>query len=609
MMHRFSEHLRRGLVLLAACVSAASLPIPAAAQTITDFPGLGFASGFSITAGPDGNLWFTDNTSRVQSISPSGVVRSFDVGVPSAPDQIVTGSDGALWFIARLSGNGKIGRITTDGSLVEFSVCTSSSFCQIFGGSGIAAGPDGALWFSVNDSPKSRVMRISTAGAITGFDFPSRYLSGNISGITAGPDGALWFALVGHDSGNNFLAGIGRVTTAGVVTEFPLISPNPNTSVPYPLQIAAGPDGNLWFTTGDLITDQDPTVHIIKIGRITTVGTMSFFDVSAIPSFGGIVTGPDGALWFTTGGNRIGRITTSGSVAPLINHSAMAITTGPDGNLWFTESGNGVNRIGRLAPAASTSPLLAAVLPSSRSVQVGGNVATAFSSILNNSASALDGCGIAPASAVPANFSFQTTDPATNLLTGSPNTRVSIPAHGVQTFLMAFAANAPQYSINVQIGYACTGADATATIVGVNTLLLTFDANPVADMIAVGLTPSNDGFSHIPGVSGTGIFVTAATNIGVSKQLTARARFLDASTQATTLVCETFSSGPQLGQCKATPSATVTRTINTNENTTWTAFITATGTIPADPAKHRAIFQFEDGPAIRGSTSTAVTTQ
>ena len=37
--------------------------------------------------------------------------------------------------------------------------------------------------------------------------------------------------------------------------------------------------------------------------------------------------------------------------------------------------------------------------------------------------------------------------------------------------------------------------------------------------------------------------------------------------------------------------------------------ITATGAIPQDPAKNRAIFQFEDGPAIRGSTSTAVTTQ
>ncbi len=161
----------------------------------------------------------------------------------------------------------------------------------------------------------------------------------------------------------------------------------------------------------------------------------------------------------------------------------------------------------------------------------------------------------------------------------------------------------------MRLGFGCDGLPAAATIVGVNTLLLTFDAAPVADMIAVGDTFLHDGFSHIPGVGGTGIFVIAATNIGTSRSLTARARFADLSTQATALVCETYPSGPQIGQCKAPPTPTVTRTINNGENTTWTAFVTSTGAVPADPAKYRVIFQFEDGPAIRGSTSTAVTTQ
>ena len=35
---------------------------------------------------------------------------------------------------------------------------------------------------------------------------------------------------------------IGRITTAGVVTQFPLPAGNTPTS------ITAGPDGNLWFT-------------------------------------------------------------------------------------------------------------------------------------------------------------------------------------------------------------------------------------------------------------------------------------------------------------------------------------------------------------------------
>jgi virginiamycin B lyase len=68
-----------------------------------------------------------------------------------------------------------------------------------------------------------------------------------VTGITAGPGGALWFT---EFAGNK----IGRITTAGTVTEFTL--PTPNGS---PQGITAGPGGTLWFTevTGN------------KIGRLT----------------------------------------------------------------------------------------------------------------------------------------------------------------------------------------------------------------------------------------------------------------------------------------------------------------------------------------------------
>ena len=54
--------------------------------------------------------------------------------------------------------------------------------------------------------------------------------------IAAGPDGNLWFTEI---LGNK----IGRVTTSGAFTEFPIPTP-----VSYPSGITAGPDGNLWFT-------------------------------------------------------------------------------------------------------------------------------------------------------------------------------------------------------------------------------------------------------------------------------------------------------------------------------------------------------------------------
>jgi DNA-binding beta-propeller fold protein YncE len=153
-------------------------------------------------------------------------------------------------------------------------------------------------------------------------------------GITVGPDGNLWFT---EYYGNR----IGRVTPAGVITQFPPL-PTP-TSLPE--SITAGPDGNLWFTeaSGN------------KIGRITPAGVITEFPPasSSISLSGptGITAGPDGNLWFTeASGNKIGQITPTGEITkfdvPTALSGPMGITVGPDGNVWFTESNS--NKIGRL---------------------------------------------------------------------------------------------------------------------------------------------------------------------------------------------------------------------------------------------------------------------
>jgi hypothetical protein len=261
---------------------------------------------------------------------------------------------------------------------------------------------------------------------------------------------------------------------------------------------------------------------------------------------------------------------------------------------------------GTMTPIDSGNTLFAATLPASRSIQV-GSMATAFATILNNSTTAATGCGIAPASQVAAEFLFQTTDPTTNALTGTSNTLVTIPAGASQSYLIAFTADAPMTSRNVPLGFSCVSSDIVPTIVGVNSLLMTFDANPVPDMIAVGLTPTNDGFSHTGGASGTGIFAIASANIGATGQLTARARLSDPTLPAVATVCQT---NPNSGACMATPAATVSATVAQNQNSTWAAFIKASGTIGSDPAANRVFFEFLDqGGVVRGSTSTAITTQ
>ncbi len=118
--------------------------------------------------------------------------------------------------------------------------------------------------------------------------------------------------------------------------------------------IVTGPDGNLWFTESSAN----------KIGQITPAGVYTGFPVPVLGFQGshpqGITVGPDHALWFTdTFSNQIGRITLSGSVTTFALPSPQnagppqnfptGITAGPDGNLWFTEET--VGQIGRITPA------------------------------------------------------------------------------------------------------------------------------------------------------------------------------------------------------------------------------------------------------------------
>ena len=89
-----------------------------------------------------------------------------------------------------------------------------------------------------------------------------------------------------------------------------------------PFGIAAGPDGNLWFTE---VTGPNQGA----IGRIDpTTGDVTEFTagISPFASLSGVTAGPDGNLWFTEkNGNRIGRINTALDPAAHRNPSPIAI--------------------------------------------------------------------------------------------------------------------------------------------------------------------------------------------------------------------------------------------------------------------------------------------
>jgi virginiamycin B lyase len=493
-----------------------------------------------IITGPDSALWFTEGAGKIGRITTAGTITEYPLptsgGFSRPPVAITAGPDGALWFTeSSLVEGGAIGRITTTGAITEYPVGSNETFY------GITSGPDGALWFAAFSCGVGChggiIDRITTAGTVT----QAGTASGSPQGITAGPDGALWFTFTGSFGSPN---AIDRITTSGVQTAYPI--PSGNT----PVGITAGPDGALWFT------EQAAS----KIGRITTAGVITEFSTpTAASQPSQIATGPDGRLWFTEqSANQIGAfaqlpnytlsIVPSGTGSGTVTSNQPGIACGATcsasyysttqvtltavaatGSTFAGWSGGGCTGIdpctvtltantavtGTFVQDTTTNiGLVAAVLPLSRSVEVGAT-ATAFATILNAGPGNASTCTIAPATTIPASFLYQTTDPTTNALTGTADTPVNIAAGAGQSFVIAFTPTAAFAPTNVLLTFGCANASPAPQTVGIDTLNLSASATPVPDIVALAAS-ADPGYVDIPGATGTGDFAVAAVNLGSS---------------------------------------------------------------------------------------------
>lgn len=123
-------------------------------------------------------------------------------------------------------------------------------------------------------------------------------IHGNVGGIAAGPEGNLWFTQNAADPGKHEVA-IGRITPGGRITEFSdCLRAMPQFAGPNFLTL--GPDGNVWLTTWPSGDDAHPVrASTPSIGRITPSGRITEFRLglrqrSAPESL--VATG--GRLWF-----------------------------------------------------------------------------------------------------------------------------------------------------------------------------------------------------------------------------------------------------------------------------------------------------------------------
>ena len=166
--------------------------------------------------------------------------------------------------------------------------------------------------------------------------------------IAAGPDGNMWFTVGGAAPGH-----LGRITPAGMITKF---FAGPSVYHREPADITAGPDGNLWFTE----------YRRDRVSRVTPAGKVNGFSAGLSPDsvLTDIAAGPDGNVWFTESAGRVGRITPAGKITEFsagisARSKPAGIAAGPDGNLWFTESAG--DRVGRITPAGKVTEFHAGI--------------------------------------------------------------------------------------------------------------------------------------------------------------------------------------------------------------------------------------------------------
>ncbi|MBV9026979.1 MAG: hypothetical protein JO311_00055 [Candidatus Eremiobacteraeota bacterium] len=150
-----------------------------------------YCSPYGITIGADQNVWVTEQcattTGRIGRITATGSWKEFVLPTkneepPSGADSITAGPDGNLWYTI---GAPRIGRITTAGKIHEFSLPASDG-----DGYAIAVGNDKALWYTLQQS--LRIGRMTIKGSASSYKVPSNNSLG-LTGICAGSGNTIWF--------------------------------------------------------------------------------------------------------------------------------------------------------------------------------------------------------------------------------------------------------------------------------------------------------------------------------------------------------------------------------------------------------------------------------
>jgi len=409
-------------------------------------------------------------------------------------------------------------------------------------------------------------------------------------------------AQVGLDQNNALAALNGETCTslgAGVVTlNTVVVGTNPPGTIP-PGCYSSG--GSMNISTLATVTLSGNGVYIFRSGGALGIGANGNVSLTGGACASNVFWAPLSATTFGANAAFVGNVLdaagmTFGHLATL-NGRALAFggTIAADANTVTVPA------------ACGPTVVLASVLPGSRSVLL-GNPATIFGMMINSGTPNLANCQIALPAGSPTGLTmdYQTTNASTNALTGSPNAPTMIAGNnGMQSFVISFHGTVPFSAPGMPLDFECDASPIAAIVPGVDTVDLVFSATPIADVIALVATPTNNGIIEVP-LGGAAAFAVASINLGITAPLIVSVDTGTATLPVALTICETNSS---TGQCFAPPAATVSLSYAGGATPTFSIFLDATGSIAFSPATSRVFVRFKDaGSGIHGSTSVAIET-
>ena len=462
-------------------------------------------------------------------------------------------------------------------------------------GIGIVTNTNGDVF--VNDATHQRLIEVPAA-------------SGGRQDIQIAPSLSQPGQMAVDGSGNLFVndarAGLTEIPAAGGYSTTVTLPSGPCGC----LGLAADAEGNLFFSAApNSLTGTGALVELSAAGGYTTETILPLGDQLNRPNE--LAIDSSGNLYVQASQDALYEVPAAGgyaTVRKLYEGGLEPAVFVPDGqgDVYFTAFGS--SGLYELLPAPPS--LFAAVLPDARSVQL-GETATIFATLINAGPTTLDACQISLLPTVPAalTLSYQTTDPTTNALTGAPNTPVAIPGNnGMQSYLIAFQDTAQEVLTGLPLDFHCVnGADlnAAAVVPGVTTVDLSFSATPVADVIVLAATATQNGIVEVP-AGGVAAFAVASINVGATEALTVSANTGTATLPVALTICPT---DPTSGQCLTPPAPTVSLQYAAGAAPTFSVFLRSSGAIPFDPAASRVYLRFTDiyGDE-RGVTSVAIET-